>query len=716
MNLLIGLFVSGLVGTIVFVILLAIRPISERLFSKAWHYYSLLVPIVFLLGGAMIAPPLMSQAQYFRVDNGGTAPEIYVEIAEPQNHFTASENPVFTEFTVNITPVQENYLLNSEQLSESIIWIVPYMVTFWAVGMILFIGISMVKYLKYRRLLLRQAQHYPYAGCPIPMVISGTAHTPMLIGIIKPVIVIPQVQLRDEELKVILEHEMVHFRRKDLVYKMVGFIANVVHWYNPAAYALNKQLNMLCELSCDEKMASEMNAVDRKFYGETILQMLHYGAEHRSLAGSLMFATNLCSSPKDIKMRLINMMNTKKISKHAAILSLIVGVFVAGIGFVTSYLIDSAVTIYAEEHLILDESDEWLEWYNSLAVQEQAYVSLRPPLENLEQVHTAPVAVNQATVQSPYRIATTIEEVRDIIALQDGTFPTGSIPVTNLEVPEIINHQAYGIIVTEQCLYEALDMLNEAYSIGMSVWIHKVTPYLSFIMPTNEQRERSIVLDFIREIVFAAVDAGWVDALGFADNADEPHDEIYWLLSPSGIYLTEEMYYHVYEEARRVLALHDGSPEGLSGYVYESVRRLFGNQPSTNTALANPFVWPVNGESRITGTFGYRVNPLSGEEEFLSGVEIAARQGTPIVAVGDGYVVSANHSGEARVGEIIIDHGGGYETKYAYFSAMHVEVGQFVRQGQHIADIGMSGLMTGPFLHFEVRIDNAVVNPMPFFE
>jgi len=398
MSLLLGLLASGLVGTIVFVILLVIRPISERVFSKTWHYYSLAVPLVFLLGGTLLAGGLMNHAQNLSAESNNTAPSIHVEAAELQNNFVMQAMPVnFTivEPAVDVVPVQESRLFDTEQLLSSIAGVATYAVFLWALGAVLFVGMSVRKYLRYRRLVLCQAKSYPN-DCTIPVFTSHVAHTPMLIGIIKPVIVLPQIQLKDEELDVILAHEMVHYRRKDLVYKMVGFIANAVHWYNPAVYALNRQLNMLCELSCDEKVASEMGAMDRKFYGETILQVLHHSVEQRSLAGNLMCATNLCSSPKDVKMRLTNMMNTKKISKHVAVLSLMVGILVAGMGFAMSHIVGSAMPVYAEEVPALDEWDEWLEWFDSLTPEEQAYVSLRPPQGNPATI----ASVNQELAQA----------------------------------------------------------------------------------------------------------------------------------------------------------------------------------------------------------------------------------------------------------------------------------------------------------------------------
>jgi len=298
MNLLLGLITSGVVGTMIFVILLIIRPITEGLFSKAWHYYSLLVPLIFLLGGTLLAGRLMNQWQYLSVERNGVMPSINEAVSQSQNHIAIPFNPIFAEPVEAVPITASHHLSAAQQFWEYIINAAPYIAFCWALGTVLFMGMSIKKYLKYRCLVLSQAQRYPDIDCQIPVVISPVAHTPMLIGIIKPTIVLPHIQLEDEELNMILDHELVHYKRKDILYKIIGFIANAVHWYNPVVYALNRQLNILCELSCDEKVALKMDAEDRKFYGETILQVLHYSTEQKYLVDNFMFATNLCNSKK----------------------------------------------------------------------------------------------------------------------------------------------------------------------------------------------------------------------------------------------------------------------------------------------------------------------------------------------------------------------------------------------------------------------------------
>jgi len=188
----------------------------------------------------------------------------------------------------------------------------------WSAGAILFIAISTKKYLQYRRVVLNNAKSVQVINCKqsfnnkIPIVTSAAAHTPMLFGVINPIIVLPNMHFTQVELNMVLAHEMVHYRRKDLLVKALMLTANAIHWFNPVVYALSRQLNAACELSCDEKVVSAMNTQNRVFYGKTILQILRHSTAKQSITRDIALATNLCSSKKNFRRRLISMMNTKK--------------------------------------------------------------------------------------------------------------------------------------------------------------------------------------------------------------------------------------------------------------------------------------------------------------------------------------------------------------------------------------------------------------------
>ena len=118
---------------------------------------------------------------------------------------------------------------------------------------------------------------------------------------------------------------------------------------------------------------------------------------------------------------------------------------------------------------------------------------------------------------------------------------------------------------------------------------------------------------------------------------------------------------------------------------------------------------PVNG--RITSPFGWRYHPVLHYARLHTGVDIAAPTGTPIYAVGGGEVVSAGWRG-GYGNAVVIDHGGGRATLYGHMSRILVHAGQVLVGRQIIGLVGMTGLATGPHVHFELRINGTPVNPL----
>ena len=124
-----------------------------------------------------------------------------------------------------------------------------------------------------------------------------------------------------------------------------------------------------------------------------------------------------------------------------------------------------------------------------------------------------------------------------------------------------------------------------------------------------------------------------------------------------------------------------------------------------------PTLWPVVGT--IRSPFGGRSDPFSGEGAFHTGIDIAVPPGTSVHVTADGTVQAAGYSG--RYGKlIIVDHGNGVETCYAHLSEFLVVPGQEVRRNEVIGLSGATGRVTGPHVHYEVRVAGTPVNPFKY--
>jgi murein DD-endopeptidase MepM/ murein hydrolase activator NlpD len=125
-------------------------------------------------------------------------------------------------------------------------------------------------------------------------------------------------------------------------------------------------------------------------------------------------------------------------------------------------------------------------------------------------------------------------------------------------------------------------------------------------------------------------------------------------------------------------------------------------------AAFNPSIWPVTGH--ISGGFGERLDPFSGEGAFHSGVDISSEYGTGVRATADGLVVAVDtRPGYGRI--VVVDHGFGLATWYGHLSGFATHPGAYVKRGDVIGYVGVSGRVTGPHIHYEVRLYGAPVNP-----
>jgi murein DD-endopeptidase MepM/ murein hydrolase activator NlpD len=133
-----------------------------------------------------------------------------------------------------------------------------------------------------------------------------------------------------------------------------------------------------------------------------------------------------------------------------------------------------------------------------------------------------------------------------------------------------------------------------------------------------------------------------------------------------------------------------------------------------NRALALvPYRKPVIGEVEFTSGFGIRTDPFLGRPAMHTGVDFRASMGDPVRVTANGKVVSAGWAG--GYGRMVqVDHGNGLSTRYGHLSQIDVKVGDIVKIGEVLGEVGSTGRSTGPHLHYETRIDGEAVDPQKF--
>ncbi len=123
-----------------------------------------------------------------------------------------------------------------------------------------------------------------------------------------------------------------------------------------------------------------------------------------------------------------------------------------------------------------------------------------------------------------------------------------------------------------------------------------------------------------------------------------------------------------------------------------------------------PSIRPLVG-GRLSSRYGRRVDPFTGRPAFHRGIDVSARRGTPILSPADGRVKKVRRSSAGYGNMLIIDHGNGFETRFAHCERILVSRGQKLARGEVVATVGSSGHSTAPHLHYEVIRDNKHRNP-----
>ncbi|MBR0353087.1 MAG: right-handed parallel beta-helix repeat-containing protein [Oscillospiraceae bacterium] len=207
----------------------------------------------------------------------------------------------------------------------------------WAAGAIIGFSVCVISYLHFTRIIRRdltepdiftRSVYIELPGKKPALYLSENVPTPMMFGLFSPKIVLPERRYSDEELRNIFRHELMHFRRRDTLYKWFSVLVLSLHWFNPLTLFIRRQIDRSCELSCDEMLLRSMDRGAKESYGKTLLNMAAASALPTGVV-----ATTFSTEKKNLKERLEQIMNYKK-SKTRILAAVLALVLMAGCGAV----------------------------------------------------------------------------------------------------------------------------------------------------------------------------------------------------------------------------------------------------------------------------------------------------------------------------------------------------------------------------------------------
>lgn len=141
-------------------------------------------------------------------------------------------------------------------------------------------------------LLLQEMKESMRITRPVRLQVCPGILSPMLIGLFRPVILLPSADISRHELQFFLKHELVHLKRGDILAKILIFMATALHWFNPFVYRMAREIELQCELSCDEEVIRYSDIQYRQQYVEAIIGSMKRQAGQRAILLSTSFSNN----------------------------------------------------------------------------------------------------------------------------------------------------------------------------------------------------------------------------------------------------------------------------------------------------------------------------------------------------------------------------------------------------------------------------------------
>ena len=260
------------------------------------------------------------------------------------------------------TTVNTIALTNASDLQSSID-LTEILFAIWVIGAIIFAIKSMLTHYRFKRYLSRcsipcdnniseltKAVAKQMRIKKINVVRLKGVDSPMMTGLRHPTVILPECDYSEEELRLIIKHELYHFKKRDLLYKAIFIFCKMIHWFNPVMAVIEREIESICELACDERVIRNENKKDRKTYCQAILNTASLKDE-RAASHAPVLSSNFVNDRNNLKHRLtLIIANTKK--KRFTFFSVLVMLLTVLSGTVFGVTYDNSDISYSENEEI----------------------------------------------------------------------------------------------------------------------------------------------------------------------------------------------------------------------------------------------------------------------------------------------------------------------------------------------------------------------------
>ena len=321
----------SLSGSILILILFLCKPLFQSKMSRAWQYYIWLAVIARLL--LPFAPQYNLVGSLFK--NYDYAASQLERKMLPESGFASLQGTDLfpNTFTEDSKAEDEGYT-PVKVMKYGLLMVIRNLGLVWmVVALILLIRKitiyqSFIKYVKAGCTPVDDINHLEQFGkeaedakinVSVELYTNILISSPLLLGFFHPCIVLPGTDCSDLDFQYTIRHELTHFKRKDMFYKWLMQTVVCLHWFNPLVYLMARDVNRLCELSCDEAIIRHLNENAMRDYGNTLLGAVRPKGNYKNSLASV----TLNESRELLKERLDAIMNYKKQSNMIKVLSFI---------------------------------------------------------------------------------------------------------------------------------------------------------------------------------------------------------------------------------------------------------------------------------------------------------------------------------------------------------------------------------------------------------
>ncbi len=311
-----SMIISTLAGSIICAALLIFKnKILSALGGKALYYISLIAMLVFILPmniGDISLPKVPVNQTTNATEFEAAVPDMNTDTTPVQ--VAPQETP--QEMQRTVLPQASNMVRRSNPITTQEI-----LVAIWLLGFIISMCRYFISYFRFKKKICGFDIHENING--VEVIKSPLVSSPMLFGFFRPMLAIPEIEMNEEDYKLAIKHEMVHYKHRDAWCKLFAVIVNSICWFNPVTYFMVNLIGEACEYACDEQVTKEMDMADKKQYSGMILSMVCQNAPSLS--------SNMAKNKKQLKRRFEMIMKNKRRSIFkTAVCTLLIASLICG--------------------------------------------------------------------------------------------------------------------------------------------------------------------------------------------------------------------------------------------------------------------------------------------------------------------------------------------------------------------------------------------------